>query len=279
MLLYRTFLLAVLTTTHLLTRAGGDNFPIGARSNALGNAAITLRDVYAASNNQAGLAYLTTPRTAVYHQRRFMLPELSLNSAVAALPVSSGVFGLSVTRFGFSAYNDSKVGIGFAKKLLDNLAGGIQVDLLSTSIAGYGSRFAITFEAGILAEITEELHFGVHIYNPTRASLGEGHEEAEKTPAILRAGLSYRQKGNYLIALEVEKDIDFPPVLKAGIEYLLTDFFSLRAGISTGVSSYSFGGGLAFDNLEIAISGAHHQYLGFTPSISIQYFFDKKDER
>ncbi|HIO72826.1 MAG TPA: hypothetical protein EYN38_06955, partial [Flavobacteriales bacterium] len=51
----------VLAMTPNTVFAGGENYPIGARSAAMGNASVTFTDLWAVHHNQAELAGLTSP--------------------------------------------------------------------------------------------------------------------------------------------------------------------------------------------------------------------------
>src|SRR5262245_21201539 len=97
-----------------LTKAGNEPQSIGARSNALGNASITLSDPFSLFNNQAAMAFVNNISIGLYTERRFMLKELSYNAGGVTLPTKSGVFGLSANYYGFDLYNEKKIGLAYA---------------------------------------------------------------------------------------------------------------------------------------------------------------------
>ena len=110
--------------------AGNDNLPIGARSAGLANASVTLNDVWSAHHNQAGLGWIKKATAGVSYENRFLVPELGLSGAVLALPLSGnkGTFGLSVRKFGYSQYNESKIGLGFGRSFGEHLSIGMQLN-------------------------------------------------------------------------------------------------------------------------------------------------------
>ena len=117
--------------------AAGDNYGLGARSGGMANASVTFSDIWSIHHNQAGLANIESITTGIYYQNRFGLNELGVQGFAFALPiqeVSKGVIGVSVTYFGYSQYNDSKIGLAYGKQLGDKYSVGIQLDYLQTSL-------------------------------------------------------------------------------------------------------------------------------------------------
>ncbi|HRW68216.1 hypothetical protein [Lentimicrobium sp.] len=252
--------------------AGGENRPAGSRSAALGTASVALNDIWSAFNNQAGLARLSDASAAVYYENRFLLKELGYKAGAFALPVKAGTIGLSFGHFGYSAYNESKIGLAFAKAFGKHIAFGLQLDYNMARLAeSYGNRNFITFEAGVLANITPQLAIGAHIYNPVSAKLSEFNDE--RAPVIFRLGAAYEITPKFLLTAETEKDINHEANFKAGIEYKLIPMLHLRGGISTNPASNAFGVGIFAGDFVIDISTSYHYVLGFSPQASIAYKF------
>ena len=252
--------------------AGGDNRPAGARSAAMGTASVGLSDVWSAFNNQAGLAHLTSPMAGIYYENQFSLPEMGYKAGAFALPLSQGTVALSFSHFGYSAYNESKIGLAFARSFGKYIAFGLQLDYNMARLAeSYGNRNFITFEAGMLAHITPQLAIGAHIYNPIRAKLSEYNDE--RAPVIMRFGAAYEITNKITITAEAEKDTYKDANIKAGLEYKLIPQLHLRGGISTNPSSNSFGVGVFVGDFIIDISASYHYLLGFSPQASLNYKF------
>jgi hypothetical protein len=250
----------------------GDNVPEGARSAALGGASVALADFWSLQNNQAGLAWQQHLTAGAYYENRFLVKELSLKSAGAVLPVSYGVFGLKISHFGYEQFNESKVGLAYARKLSENFAVGVQLDYLHTAIGGdYGAHGAITFEVGLLAHIDDHLSLGAHVYNPIRAPIADYADE--RIPAAFRLGAAYAFDNNLTLTAEAEKQSDFDVNLKMGIEYRLIPQLCVRGGIATNPALYSFGFGVLLGNLQIDISSSIHQVLGYSPQVGLIYHF------
>jgi len=274
----------VLAMTPNTVFAGGENYPIGARSAAMGNASVTLSDLWAVHHNQAGLAGLTSPVAGIHYENRFSMQELSLKAAAFALPLPGeghSVIGLSIVSFGYSAYSDMKIGLAFGKQLGDKYSVGLQLDYLQTSIGNeYGRKGAVAAEAGLQAEIIDDLTMGVHIFNPTRAKLLEysiqEETEIERIPTIMRFGINYAFSEKVSVSLETEKDVYFKAIFKGGIEYHLIDILYLRGGLSSDPVYNSFGFGLDINSIRLDFAASKHQVLGYTTQINLVYNFQKR---
>lgn len=268
LLSFATALLALVSTGF----AGGDNFPIGGRSAGMAHASVTLTDLWSVHHNQAGLAFVNKPQGGIFSESRFVVPGIGLRGLVAAVPTSSGVFGVSLSQFGYSSYNESKLGLAFARKFGENLAFGLQLDYLRTHLAeNYGNRNMLSVEMGVIAKLSEDLTFGAHVYNPNRAKLSDFNEE--RTPAIMRMGFNYRFSEKVIVAIETEKDIDFKPVFKVGLEYHITKPLYVRTGVASNPFLNSYGFGVELKQFRFDFATSYHSTLGYTPHLSVSYAF------
>ncbi len=253
-----------------------ENSPIGARSSAMGNASVSSTDLWSTHHNQGGLGFVRVISGGVYYENRFLVKELSSRAWCAALPIKGGTFGLAITNFGYTQYNENKYSLSFAKAFGEKLSIGIAMDYLTTKIAeGYGSIGVIAGEMGIIARPLKDLTIGAHVFNPTRTKIAAYNNE--RLPTIFRLGADYNFSDKVTLAVETEKDILMKAVFKAGIEYKAVKEFYLRAGISTNPTLSSFGFGLNLKNFKIDISANYHQALGFSPQFGLSYFIRNKN--
>ncbi len=253
------------------------NEPAGARSSGLGNHYTTLSDVFSANNNQAGLGFIKDYSFGISARNRFILSELNRFYAVAALPTKTGTFGLNLSYFGQPSFNEKKIGIGFGKAFGEKFSAGLQFDYLNIAIEEYGQRHLFTFEVGMQYKILEELSVGAHLFNPLRLDITE--ESDEKLPTVMRFGLSYTPSKKIALLAEVDKDLDFQPVYKVGIEYKVIDKLTLRTGFNANPFSAAFGVGLFVKDLVIDVSSTFHPVLGVSPALSLLYVVKKKKEK
>lgn len=263
------FLVLFFASLHLM---GHNNVPEGGRSAAMGMASVALTDFWSLQNNQAGLAYFNTPAAGAYFENRFLVKELSLKSGGVVLPVNDGVFGIKLSYFGYSLYNESKIGVAYARKFSDYFAAGLQLNYLITSIGDdYGSKGVATFEVGLMSKVNPNLTIGAHVFNPINAKIAEYADE--RIPAVFRLGAAYSFDNNILLTVEAEKETNFDPALKFGIEYMIINEIFVRGGLSTNPGEYSFGIGLNLNKITVDFSSSMHHVLGYSPQISMIYNF------
>jgi len=252
--------------------AGGDNRPTGSVSASLGNASVAIADIWSAFNNQAGLARVRKTELGFSYENRFLVKELGCSALALVYPVKSGTFGFSAGYFGYPMYNEGKLALAYARVFGDHLCVGLQFDYNTVRIAeGYGNRRFITFEAGIIADITKELTVGAHIYNPVSSKLATSCDE--RAPAIFSLGFSYALSGNITLLAETEKRISEKASFNSGLEYRIDDRFELRMGVSTGISLFSFGAGFETGSFIISIGSSYNMILGYSPHASISCKF------
>ncbi len=250
-----------------------DNYPTGARQSAMGTAGVTFHDVWAVQNNQAGLAGLESMAIGFHFENRYLTPQYGLKALAFGLPTSQGTFGVNVSYFGYSLYNESKIGLAYARKFNDYFSIGIQLDYLNYFIADYyGNRGTAVAELGIISKPLDKLTFGVHIYNPTLSQVADYNNE--RIPTIVKVGLNYKFNDKFLMAVETEKDIDFKPRYKVGMEYYIIDNVALRTGIITNPFENSFGIGYIKKRISASIAFTTNKILGLTPHVSFQYKFN-----
>jgi len=247
----------------------------GARGAAMSNAAVCFDDINAAYSNQAGLAFINSASFSAYGERRFMAEGLNSYLFAAALPYDKiGTFGLAINYFGFSDYNEQKIGLNYARKLAKNFSLGVQLDYLGTRIPNYGVAHSVTVELGLLAKLNEKVSLGAHVYNPVNSKIGPD----DRLPTLFSLGLSYEASKKVLISAQLDKDIyNHPFVGRFGMEYKPLDAFYIRAGISAAaLAQASFGVGINLQQLKIDFASSYHQVLGFTPAISLIYSIQKQ---
>jgi hypothetical protein len=251
-----------------------DNSSAGARSSALGNASVTIADSWAFFNNISGTAALKSIQAGCTFQNRFSIKALTTGSAVFIYPLKFGVSSLGFSKFGDNHYSVQKFSVGFGHKI-GYVSFGIKTDYLQVAIEELNTRRAFLLEFGGIAEITNQLVFGAHVYNINQASLIGGTKK-ETVPVVMKAGLSYRPIQKLMMNVETQKDLNHKPSFKAGIEYFVVEKFCLRTGISTQSFISFFGIGFKNQSFRIDYSFSSHAQLGISNELSLSYRFRKK---
>jgi len=247
---------------------------IGARSAALGRASVTLSDFWSIHNNPSGIALQLKPAAGIAYENRYQMKELSLKSAAFVLPVNFGVLGLSFNQFGYKAYNENKIGLAYARSFGPMLRLGLQLDYLSSRFSeGYEGSNHVTFEFGVQSDLTDKLTAAALIFNPIGVKRSDLTNE--RIPVVMRIGLGYRFTEELSAIAEIEKQTDFGPDGRFGIEYKINEKFYARTGVAVNPGLFTFGAGWHTGRLHIDIAAAMHQVVGTTAQVSLVYHFGK----
>lgn len=271
---YKIILLSALAILPcLLCHAGGGILPTGSRQAGMGRTSVAITDFWNCQNNQAGIALLDKTSAGLYYESRFTLNQLSSKSAAVLVPTGIGVLGATFNYFGYSLYNEMKIGLVYARAFSPYFRIGVQLDYLQTSLGmDYGSKGNVTFELGVQSDITESLTLGAWVYNPIQVKLADYDDE--RIPAIFRFGLAWHFSDHFFATMEAEKNTSFHPIIiRGGLEYGFKDRFFLRTGFSTQQEIFSMGFGFKIKILRFDISAAMHEALGFSPQASLIFQF------
>lgn len=250
--------------------------PIAARYIGLGAYSINHVDAFSFTSNQAALAQIKTTAVGVYGEKRFLLSSTNLYSAVAVLPTKQGNFGLQADYFGYKNYNESQIGIAYARSLGSKLDIGIKFNYYGFRIPAYGNSSAINFEIGAIAHLSEKLHVGIHAYNPVGGKLSK--TDNEKLSSIYKFGIGYEASDKFFVSTEIIKEEGQPVNLEAGVQYNFMKQFFVRAGTSTETTNSYVGAGISWKSFRLDITGGYHPQLGFTPGLLLMINFNKKEE-
>ena len=95
----------------------------------------TITDAISFTANQAALAALPQFSATIYMERRFLLAELSNSTIAAGMPTVHGNIGLVMRYNGFSEYNQTQLGIAYARKLGSKASIGGQINYHNINIS------------------------------------------------------------------------------------------------------------------------------------------------
>jgi hypothetical protein len=228
--------------------------------------------------NPAGIAGIKQMEVGAFVERRFLLSQLNYATVGFVTPFMKGnhTAGLDVSGFGFGGYNESRVGLTYATTLFERLSIGAKANYERISIENYGAKSVFYVNAGINCIVSKHISVGFRIFNANRAELQK--DKDEKVPTTLDAGLAYQVIDKVLIVADVEKQVNFPISFRGGVEYAPAKFLKARIGASTQPVTVSAGLGLVVKSMNIDFSNTLHQYLGYTPSLSLSWKFGKTEE-
>ena len=241
----------------------------GARFSGMSNAAVAIPDLWSISQNQAGLAYLTDVSAGLHHESRYLVNELGMSALAIAIPREGASLGAQLNYFGYDKYHETKAGLSVAKMFNKRFAVGVQIDYFNTYVYSLPAVNRVTFEAGLMADVTDDVKLGFSVFNPLPAI--DVNTQYDKLPTVFRLGSAYTFQEKGILSAEVEHEVNYQTILKAGLEYNLNEQFRARMGLSTGVTQFSFGLGYYVDRLKIDMAFAMQQVLGLTPYFTVSY--------
>ncbi len=258
--------------THFVNAQGYNSF--GARFSSMGNAVVTMEDVWSYHHNPAGTAAVKSFSAGVSYENRFLLRELQSQGIAIAIPLKVGVISAGAQLYGSRIYRSQKIGVGYAMKLAEKFYAGVQINYQGIVLSDYyGRKNTVTAEAGVIGYLTDNWRIGASVQNIGRAKLSAYEDDRFST--IFRLGTSYHLK-KVLFAFEIEKDIDYKLRPKVGVEYQPINNFYFRFGAGYNPVDLAFGFGYKWKWIQLDLGSAYTQILGFSPHFSLTYSMKEK---
>ena len=264
---------------------------IGARESALGEAASSLtNDANAVFWNVGALPLVSGPTVYLTHNE--WLVNSRVDALVAAVPVNSYTFGLSVMNFGIESYEettatdpegtgrqvsagDLMVGLAAAKRFTDRLTIGLQVkyvreqldqDVFSNVLFDVGTLYYTGFRQLRLAFTIQ--HFGASV---------NALQESFRMPLLFRMSVADDLVDMRAFRLSTSFELVHPTDnnewVNWGIESVFLDLLSLRAGyrIQVDEGDFSLGAGLALQQIPLFRLNLDYAYVPFGELLGVTH--------
>lgn len=260
-------LLIVLSITR--SHAQGIFNPVGAKAWMNGGASVSQEDVWSATNNTGALGFAGHAQLGLYSEQRFSQSELTLANLSGVLPTKYVNVGASITHYGYSAFNQQKLGVSLSRALGRSVALGVQINYVATNIPDYGNAGSIAAEGGILFKPFKGLNAGLTVFNANQARYTS--LLTEKVPTFARLGLGYDISDKIRMQLEGDQMLGQKLSIRGGLTYRIHEVLSLAAGAGTNPVYYTFGTSIHLGRFDIDLASSIHQVLGFTPHIGISF--------
>jgi hypothetical protein len=244
---------------------------MGARWLALGQAASTGSDIWAAQNNPAGMVGVTNASGAFTYEVA-ALPGADRLATALVVPAAYGHWGMSVFRFGDAVYSEQLISASFANKLGIASLGG-RINYVQYTAEGIGRSHHLTVDFGGVAELSKTVAIGALVTNLTRTRKSGATDE--RLPSRLITGVRFTLSERFRWVGEVEKDIDYKPVWRSGFEYNYAQKVFFRAGYQLPLRTVSFGLGLHKSRLGIDYGFQWQRSLGPAHQGTLIYKFRK----
>lgn len=247
--------------------------PISGGYVALGSYSDQQADAFCFGHNQAALAQANTVSMALFGEQRFSIGATRFYNAIVAMPTPKGNFGIQLKYGGFKNFNESELGLAYARNVGKKLAVGIQFNYYGYQIPAYNSASTVCFELGALVHLTEALNLGFHTYNPVGGQLSK---TGDKLTSAYTLGLGYDVSDLFFVSAEMIKEENFPVNVNAGVQYQWRKQFFARVGIATATSTPNAGLGIGWGQFRMDVTASYHPVLGLSPGLLLVMQLGKK---
>lgn len=176
---------------------------LGPRLTAMGNNGAALSDVWSVQANIAGISETSRPSVSINYIKHLFSNEISTQALAGVVPFKNNFIGISFQRYGFSEYNESKVGFAYAKKFGDRLSTGINGNYHQLKISNYGTSTGFSVDVGALYHF-KDFAFGAFVRNPSLQKYSTEDILAE-IPASYHIGASFSASDKVLIQARLLK--------------------------------------------------------------------------
>jgi hypothetical protein len=267
----KLLLSVILVTPWQFCIAQNSTTAIGARANGTGYSSSCLDDGWSLYNNTAGLTGVKDLQAGFTIDRVQGFSPFNRLAAYTAFPLRQGTIAAGIFRFGDDLYNEQIASLGYGHRIgITSL--GAKASIVQYSVEGFGRKSLVTFGAGGITQITSWLTIGAYITNLSQPEV----EKGEPLPVLLIAGMTLKASENVSTMLEVEKDIDYAPTVKAGVEYTIHKKFTARSGVNFNPQTGFFGVG--FKSAKYRIDYAYSFVPGVMQShqSTLVLFFKKR---
>ena len=262
-----SFLLILLSTSTLFAQNN-----LGARLTAMGNNGAAVADIWSLQGNPSGISSIKEITASANYAKHLFSNEVSTQGLVIAVPLKNNFVGISFQRYGFSAYNENKIGFAYAKKFGNQFSTAINLNYHQLKISNYGSSTGFSIDVGVLYQLNKQITLGSFVGNPSKQSFNT-KEILATIPTSINIGASYLASDKVLIATTISKVLKETIDVRIGIDYKMVEFLSLRGGLSANPFKQYAGFGINYKKFLLDMATVYEANLGYAPQIGISYGF------
>ena len=271
--------ISLLTILLLLGRNGSAQSVstlMGGRAAGLAYASSTLHDEWSLLNNVGGLSKVNQPSASFAYDLRTGLTGANRMAAVMTAPVKVGVAAFGLFRFGDDLYNEQVITLGYGNQFgMASL--GLKVNYVQYRAEGFGTRHAVSLNFGGLAQLTPQITVGAYIVNLNQPKLST--LDKEQLPTKLVAGLAFQPNAKLSLLTEIEKDLEYDPTIKGGMEYAVNKKVNVRTGFNLHPNAAFFGLGFLIRKLKIDYALQYNNTLSASHQASAVYRWERNGKR
>jgi hypothetical protein len=226
--------------------------------------------------NPSGIAYAEQTSFAYQYENKYIINELSLNSAQALIHTSLVNADLSLAYFGYSLYHEILVGAGFARNFSDKFSIGLRFVYLSAYFSQDNFyKGALLAQTGLMFRITPKFTIGFETFNPFQTAIRTGYS-TKKIISLFSIGIEHSVTGEFVWRAQIDKEVGSAYRFAGGFEYLILDKINFKLGLSADDYLAGAGGiGLYLSRFNLDFNCGVHPILGISPSVGVRYKMKK----
>jgi len=244
------------------------NTTMSGRSLGLANVTAALPDEWSILNNIGGLSKTKAANAAVAYEVKPALLGGNRMAAAFSMPVKTGAFGFGLFRFGDNFYNEQLATLGFGNEF-GNTSLGVKVNYIQYQAIGFGNKTALGISFGGLTQLSKGVSIGAYVVNLNQPAISL--KDKEKLPAQLVMGVGVKPKEVLQLFIEISKELDYSPTIKAAMEYEVHKKIYARTGFNLQPEAAFFGVGFIYPKLKMDYAFQYTQNLNYAFQMSITY--------
>ena len=236
---------------------------------ALSRSTVASPNVYGLYNNMGAISFVDEATANINGGIYYGIPELKHFQAGALFRLTEADrFGITINHFGDPDYRESSFGVGYSRRILNQLGLGFKVNYTLLDISEFGNSAGWSFEGGILGRISDKLWIGYQGKYFFENDINYNEKMSH------HGGIHFQPLD--LLAITLSTTYIRGWSIQGGIQYTLIDNLWVKIGANSLEPSYSMGLGFQFSD-RFSVEGAlqYHSILGSSPFLGLVYQFSK----
>ena len=241
------------------------------RSGAMGGNGVTLSYLF----NPAMLELSTSPVLSIEYFNRYAIKELGTVQGGFQFPNPLLSTGVQIVSFGYEQYRQNMVRIELAKRLNSHWSVGVSFQYAWIQSELYEKMPArLSTDIGIVYSPMDKLLIGIMARDLPSVSISQKQLEVKELKSFeIQTGLTYEVIDRLLISTFAAVDESRRINGGFGLEYVVWERFSLRAGMQTSPFLPCFGAGFRLKGFGIDAVALWHPVLGISSGVGLNYSF------
>lgn len=262
---------AIFVLAFFVQEIHAQDFNVGARTRALGNACVADTNVWSLLNNPAGIAHTKRPTLLLSDEQLYGIQDIKSFSAGILTPIKKKfVLGLTFHKQGYEWFNDQQIGIHAAHAIGPYSMSASFLVLQRVAGETFRATYPILNIGGTMS-LNKSVQLGLHIGNVTNTQ-----NPQQTFPLHIQGGLLYKLSRQLLFYADLVKQSNTNLSLHTGLEYKIHSLFYLRAGFQSKPMRLNGGIGFSTKRISIDYSLVWQHPLGCRHQLSLAISIQKK---